>query len=187
MTSKVDIRSKQCYLYTQNFCSLLYSQLIPLLVMKAALLLAFGAALNNALPRQKRKRPCPCYRETDNPLEPIIEGSYSVKLRPGYTLEEHFKFVGYNLSTQATMFDYMKSINTYRLNIDENTMHNIIRYDHGVQRIFQDVAFDPQLPWFNVTEIPLDEYPCMDEMGQIVGFPPCLDKNTEHWGQEGSS
>jgi hypothetical protein len=47
----------------------------------------------------------------------------------------------------------MKGINMYRLKIDENTMHNIIRYDHGVHQVFHEIALDSRLPWFNVTDI----------------------------------
>jgi hypothetical protein len=104
-------------------------------------LIIFGATLGKALPNQKRTTPCP-YHRNENLLEPLIKDEYIVQLRPGYSLDEHFQFVGYNLSAESEDFDFMEQLNAYGIHIDEDTLHEKIRYDPGVRRVSHNRALN---------------------------------------------
>jgi hypothetical protein len=116
--------------------------------MKALLpLVAISATLSSALPSRKRSTPCPHYKG-GTAREPLLKDEYVVELNPGYTIQEHYDFVGFDLSAKAKNFDFKNRLNMYGVKIDENTMHNIIRYDPGVLRVSHNMVFSSEGPWY---------------------------------------
>jgi hypothetical protein len=75
-------------------------------------LIIFGATLGKALPNRKRAAPCP-YHRNENTLESLIKDEYTVELHPGHSLDEHFHFIGYNLSAKSERFHSMERLNAY--------------------------------------------------------------------------
>ena len=76
--------------------------------MKAILsFVIFGATLGRTFPNQKRATPC-LYHRDESPLEPLIKYQFAVELQPGYSLDEHFHFIGYNLSAKTEKFHFME-------------------------------------------------------------------------------
>ncbi|KAF2652970.1 subtilisin-like protein [Lophiostoma macrostomum CBS 122681] len=118
------------------------------------LLLAIGVIGSTALPNQRRATPC-TYHKGGSAREPLLEDQYTVELNDGYTLEEHYEFVGFNLSAAASIFSYRNYSNTYGIKIDEHTMHNIIRYDPGVDRVTHNMVLSSQKTWYK-------QYPVTD-------------------------
>jgi hypothetical protein len=43
----------------------------------------------------------------------------------------------------------MEQLNAYGLKIDEDTLHNMIRYDPGVHRVSHNMALNPEKPWYD--------------------------------------
>ncbi|KAF2247402.1 hypothetical protein BU26DRAFT_566386 [Trematosphaeria pertusa] len=131
--------------------------------MKALLpLVAFGTTLSSALPSQERSTPCP-YHKGGTAREPLLKDEYTVELNPGYTLEEHYDFIGFDLSAKAKKFDVKNRLNMYGVKIDEDTMHNIIRYDPGVLRVSHNMVLGSEKPWYKkytlVNETDADDEP----------------------------
>jgi hypothetical protein len=110
------------------------------------LLLVLGAALGHALPRQKLSTPSPYHTVDETTEMSMVAGSYVVELHAGYTLEEHFDFVGQNLSVTSDKFDSMMLINMYCLDVDDSTMHHVIRFDPGVRQVFHNIAVNTREP-----------------------------------------
>ena len=116
--------------------------------MKALLpLVAIGATLSSALPSQKRSTPCP-YHKGGTAREPLLKDEYTVELNPGYTLKEHYDFIGFDLSAKGEKFNVKNRLNMYGVKIDEDTMHNIIRYDLGVLRVSHNMVLSSEKPWY---------------------------------------
>jgi hypothetical protein len=65
----------------------------------------------------------------------VIPDSYGVLFRETYTLEEHFAFIGQNLSESARCFDHIRLINAYHVYLDNYTLHEIVRRDPGVELV----------------------------------------------------
>ncbi|KAF1847165.1 uncharacterized protein K460DRAFT_54515 [Cucurbitaria berberidis CBS 394.84] len=91
--------------------------------------------------------PCPYHRIDDSPGQPLIPDEYLVNLRDNYTIEQHFQFLGQNLSQTADIFHHMPILNIYHIRIDERFMHKIIRYDPGVESVSHNMVFAPELHW----------------------------------------
>jgi hypothetical protein len=77
-----------------------------------------------------------------------LDDEYTVELNPGYTLEEHYEFIGFDLSAKAEMFDPRPSFGMYDVKIDGYTMHKIIRHDPGVLRVTHNMVLSPEKPWY---------------------------------------
>ena len=80
-----------------------------------------------------------------------IDDVYVVRLQEGHTLDAHFDNIGVDLSRTATMFYPMRALNSYHARIDNHTIHELVRYDPGVESVCQDYyddgeprAFDEQ-------------------------------------------
>lgn len=114
-------------------------------------LVIISATLSSALPSQKRSTPCP-YQKGGTAREPLLKDEYTVELNPNYTLEEHYDFIGFNLSTKAEKFHSMKALNMYRIKTDKDTMHNIIRYDPGVLQVTHNMVLSPNKAWYKSYE-----------------------------------
>lgn len=109
-------------------------------------------------------QPCPYHLPHDRPP---IKDEYIVRLREGYSIDEHFGFLGKNLSQHATKFSHLQAVNSYTITIDEQTMHNgrfrkdmnkatqsltwhiEIRYDPGVERVSPNMPFNPKFHWYD--------------------------------------
>lgn len=103
-------------------------------MMILLLLLALGGLLSNALPSLKRSAPCPYHNESSE-SEPLLKDEYIVHFKPGYTLGDHYGFVGCDISSKAEKFNFMPHLDMYSVTIDEKTMHEIIRYDPGIIQV----------------------------------------------------
>lgn len=95
-------------------------------------LVAFCLAACTAL--SIRQEPCPLHAPAGVDL---VHDKYFVKLDTGHSLDDHFSFIGQNLSLQAG-FDHFDGINVYVAEIDPATLHSRVRYDPGVMSVEQD-------------------------------------------------
>jgi len=68
----------------------------------------------------------------------LIEDTYLVRFRKGHTLEDHYKFLGRNISENATLFKNLPIIGGYHARLDAYTVHDLIRYDPGVSLVYHD-------------------------------------------------
>jgi hypothetical protein len=71
-----------------------------------------------------------------------IDDVYVVRLQEGHTLDAHFDNIGVDLSRTATMFYPMRALNSYHARIDNHTIHELVRYDPGVESVCQDYYDD---------------------------------------------
>lgn len=62
------------------------------------------------------------------------ENEYIVRLRDGHTIDSHFARIGRDLSRDAHMFWPIETLNGYRARLDDYTLHELVRYDPGVER-----------------------------------------------------
>jgi hypothetical protein len=68
----------------------------------------------------------------------LIENEYIVVLHDNHTLEDHFGFIGTNLSNNEN-FKHLESFNIYRVGLgNETLLHEMIRYDPGVRSVEQN-------------------------------------------------
>jgi len=67
----------------------------------------------------------------------LINDEYIVGLRRKYTLDAHFKFLGFNLSSTASHFDYIPELDIYSIRLDSYMIHKLVRYDPGVEFVEQ--------------------------------------------------
>lgn len=84
------------------------------------------------------------HHRPENPAH-RINGEFGVVLREGYTLEEHFAFIGIDLSQKASIFHRIEIVNGYRAKLDSHILHNLIRYDPGVLSVQDDTIVEPML------------------------------------------
>lgn len=119
--------------------------------MKGFLIFLVFGSLGTALPSDRRRAsaPCPYHHGGDSPREPLIEDSYVVELHADYSLSKHFEFIGRNLSDDAQVnhFQFMRNFNSYGVRVDEDTLHNLIRYDPGVRAVSHNKVFNPEI-WY---------------------------------------
>ncbi|KAF2420161.1 subtilisin-like protein [Tothia fuscella] len=78
------------------------------------------------------------------PKGSVVIDSYMVALHPNHTIEQHFDFVGRDLSQNASNnFVSLGIINGYGATLDAHTVHNLIRANPGVRIVEHEVLVDP--------------------------------------------
>lgn len=78
--------------------------------------------------------PCPYHR----PSAELIADKYIVVLHDGHTLEKHFEHIRRDLSQNSSMFHPIATINGYRARLTEDVVHELIRFDPGVEFVEHD-------------------------------------------------
>jgi hypothetical protein len=103
------------------------------------------------------------YRQIDP--ERTVPDDYGVLLRDGYTLEQHFEFLGQNLSETARDFRYFRSFNSYHAVLDSEFLHERVRSDPGVYLVEHDAYHDVEnmLEWSD-TSAPSNSAKPKDEL-----------------------
>lgn len=91
---------------------------------------------------EKSSRKAPYHRPGSN----LVPNSYIVKFHDNHTLQDHFDYLGQNLSETANRFRDMPGFGGYALEIDSYTLHEQIRYDPGVSRVTHNSRIKPNLP-----------------------------------------
>jgi hypothetical protein len=87
------------------------------------------------------------YHRFEAAHEPLIKDEYLVMLHDDHPLEDHFAFIGTNLSETASYFHPYSNINGYCVRVDEHTMHDRIRHDPGVRFVEHNREFNPRPDW----------------------------------------
>lgn len=77
------------------------------------------------------------YHASLDPEYPPVPDSYIVMLRDGYKLEDHFAFIGIDLS-QTEGFMRINTISAYAGKFSKETVHEKIRRDPGVKLVEED-------------------------------------------------
>jgi len=77
----------------------------------------------------------------------LIQDSHVVEPDTDYSLSKHFDFMGHDLSSDAHVshFQFMRNFNSYVVRIDEDPLHNLIRYDPGVRAVSHNRVFSPKI------------------------------------------
>ncbi|KAL9097031.1 MAG: hypothetical protein Q9165_000995 [Trypethelium subeluteriae] len=96
-----------------------------------SVLLSGGLATAAILSRSESPRPY--HRDLDD--SKLVKDEYLVKLSSGHTLDNHFKVIGLDLSKECEIFRHMPRYNAYHARLNEETVHNLIRYDPGVDYV----------------------------------------------------
>lgn len=97
------------------------------------------------------------------------ENEYIVRLRDGHTIDSHFARIGRDLSRDAHMFWPIDTLNGYRARLDDYTLHELVRYDPGVESVEHDSYGEPILE---------------HEQGQTVPIPDAQPtKLSRRWAQ----
>jgi hypothetical protein len=94
----------------------------------------------------RRTSPCPFHGDTGHPDEQLIEDEYVVMLHQGYSLDDHFAFIGQDFSKTAREFSPMPRLNAYTVKIDAVAIHDTVRYDPGVHSVSQNRRVKLKLP-----------------------------------------
>lgn len=99
------------------------------------------------------------------PGQDLVKDTYIVTLYNNYTLEEHFTFIGKDLSQSSKKFFSLPGIDAYLADIDEYTLHELIRYDPGVRRVDHDHYV----------------YPIKTEPSETVNYTRIVDPLAPRW------
>jgi hypothetical protein len=76
-----------------------------------------------------------------------VPDSYGVFLKDGYTLDQHFKFIGVDLGSVAKNCHFFYLLNGYACEIaDASIVQDKIRRDPGVQSVEQNTFIDAVMP-----------------------------------------
>ncbi|KAF2231438.1 subtilisin-like protein [Viridothelium virens] len=81
------------------------------------------------------QQPAPYQRPEGSDL---IDDNYFVRLKPGYTFDQHWTKIGMNLSQTDPDFVDLSNMNGYAAKIDNSTLHDVIRHDPGVANVEHD-------------------------------------------------
>lgn len=104
--------------------------------------------LNNALVASGKPArgttPARYYRPN---ISELIPDEYAVVLHKNSTYEDHFNFIGVNLSESASLFKKIASINGYRAKLDLDLVQRIIRCDPNVRYVEHDLRIEVSLGW----------------------------------------
>ena len=65
----------------------------------------------------------------------LMDDHYFVRLKPGCTLKEHWNHIGKDLSKEDDDFVDLPSMNGYGVNVDNTTLHSVIRRDPCVANV----------------------------------------------------
>ena len=111
------------------------------------LLLNLGSLVSGLEKARLRATRPAVYHRFEATHEPLIKDEYLVMLHDDHPLEDHFAFIGTNLSETASDFHPYSNINGYCVRVDERTMHDHIRYDPGVRLVDHNREFNPRPDW----------------------------------------
>jgi len=98
-----------------------------------------GAAGSLITPSTDRQAP---YNKPDSGH---VEDTYFVAFHDNHTLEDHFLFIGQNLSETATYFHSLHGFG-YHAQLDSFIVHELIRYDPGVLQVDHDIYVENITP-----------------------------------------
>ena len=111
------------------------------------LLLNLGSLVSGLEKTRPRAARPAVYHRFEATHEPLIKDEYFVMLHDDHPLEDHFAFIGTNLSETASYFHPYSNINGYCIRVDKRTMHDRIQYDPGVCFIEHNREFNPRPDW----------------------------------------
>lgn len=98
--------------------------------MKLNLVVLFSIRVLASSMKPRRAEPVPYYFD---PEENLVDDEYIVMLQKGETLDTHFERIGKNLSDTDNTFFHLHVLNGYVAHLDQDTVHNLVRYDPGVK------------------------------------------------------
>jgi hypothetical protein len=73
----------------------------------------------------------------------LVPDSYFVSFHPNHTLQDHYNYLGRNLSETASGFVDLPGLGGYFAVLDSYTVHEEVRYDPGVSLVTHDERLKP--------------------------------------------